>query len=272
MKRHSVLLEDGRWDHTYRQSWIGTFAMCQERARLERAEEMPRVETDSACLGTAVHAGIELVVDDVIAYGHDGALPLADAIDLAQSMISDFIVMDNFQFTKMTEGGMRDKAERMLGAWYKDVLPTLRPVTTELEFSVVLADTDQRIIRLNGTMDLEDERGLKDWKTAGRKYDKWEYERFKVQPTVYCAAYAIDRGLEQLPPFEYVVMLHNGDIQRFEVERDWGHVDWLRLQLHATSELIEADLRQWSLGDQGWWCSEKWCGAYRDCKGAALGA
>ena len=46
-----------------RQSWLGDALMCPERARLGSLHPELRRENDSAMMGTAVHVGIEAVLN-----------------------------------------------------------------------------------------------------------------------------------------------------------------------------------------------------------------
>ena len=124
----------------------------------------------------------------------------------------------------------------------------------------------QADVELTGTIDCVDEGGFVwDWKTAARSYaaTAWEYQRWAIQPTVYC--FATDLNL-----FQYGVLVHNGDAEIVTVERDVPHFQFLAHQIDRIVDLIEADLPHWPLNDQGWWCSERWCAAWADCKGRPL--
>lgn len=265
---------DGRRLHTFRQSSLKTLDNCMELARMEMSGLVPRTESDAASVGTAFHLGAELVLRDLRDTGQP--LPLAAAIEVAQDEFSTLMATPDFRWIQLREGGARAFIEKALTRWYIDVLPRLQPLHMELQFGpLTLYEDSERVIVVTGTIDYIDAvLGILDWKTANRKYERWEYQRWAIQPTVYTwAAHelgAVSVGADGRIPFTFMVAMKKKDveIQEVAVTRHEGDWEWLRRRALAAARLIEAELPQWPLNDNGWWCSSKWCPVWSACKGA----
>lgn len=277
----SYVDDDGRWHHRLSQSWLKTADTCLERARMEHTGEMPRIESDAACVGTAMHLAAETCIQS-------GGLTLADCIEVAQDEFSRLMQLDGtngdaeatyeegvFKFVKYDEPKARKLVSLFTTYWWTDVYPTLNPdAVTEWKFVVPLVDDDERVIELSGTADYVDGDEIKDWKTSGGgEYKPWEYRRWGMQPTVYTYALSEGRGDLNAPRarFEFVVM-HAKGVQRFEVKR--GPADWAWLKVKATdmARMIELEIPTWPKNDNHALCSPLWCPAWSKCKGALLGA
>lgn len=228
-------------------------------------------ESDAACVGTAMHTAIETCL-----YEYQDGTPLSreSTVELWHEEFTELMELENFRFVKYTEASARKFGEACTRQWWDEVLPTL-PTDTQLETRFVLPffEDDERVIELSGAIDYFDGH-LRDWKTNGsRRYLPWEYKRWAVQPTVYTWA-AVELGLwpqftegDDAVPFEYVVM-DGKEVQRFTVERDWRDWDFLRTKALQVARLIEAELPSWPVNDNHALCSEKWCPAWAECKGA----
>lgn len=267
--------ERGRYVHNFRQSWLGSVELCDERARFELVGEMPDEETDAASLGTACHAGIEQVCRDRLDYGEWGLLD--DAIEVFHKQLDEQIAMPSFVYKKYDESTMRILGEEHLTNWYEQVLPTLAdPLAVEWEFNVLLYEDHERVINLKGTADyLDINLHVTDWKTSSRPYKILDKQSAAIQPTVYSYAVAQEYGYTPTPQFSYVVMVHPSSrskarIQTVTIERNAGHVLWLQRRCLTLARMIEADLPHWPQHDDGWFCSAKWCPAFALCKGAAM--
>ncbi len=254
--------------YTYSQSWINSFLMCPERARQEMLNPIDS-PSDSTAIGQGLHAYAEarLVGQDI---GISARLAL-DAFD-------EQVVNPNFTWQKIKTRPTAVKyIKEACAGWETHVLPYLGEVVSiEETFDIPLVETDTAFIRLMGAWDLETE-GMKldDWKTAGRPYEPWEAQRFKIQPTVYTLALAHKYGIQDDPAalieFEYKVCIKGSGnpntVQPVPAPRGPSEWEWLREQCVAITELIQKDLTRWPLNDQGWWCSAKWCDYWSECKG-----
>jgi hypothetical protein len=254
-------------EHTFRQSQLNTWLMCPEQYRLDAAGLLPRQETEATAVGTAVHAAIETVLrgDATIDEGHDAAM---DAWDKIKPTIDKWV--------KASPETCVAHVSNCYNSWADTCYPQLPAIeAVEKQFNVLLYEDDDRRIYLSGTVDAVDETGcVWDWKTAGRAYEPWEADRFKIQPTVYTYAARHAWGIDN-PEFAYAVMVKRAtpvDAQILVVQRDERHWSWLQKQALSLALTIEADLPVWQLNDQGWWCSDRWCGAWASCKGAHVDA
>jgi hypothetical protein len=264
----SIRLPDGRWQHTFRQSWLSdALATCLERARRDRAGILPRVESDAAAMGTAVHAGIELALLD----GGD----LEAMVEVANAEFDRISQLPNFEWKSFQNGTdeVRPLTTTALTAWNENIRDRIGHVdAVEQEFDIQFYEDEHRIIRLRGTIDFigefEEQPVIIDWKTGKRKYDRSKQNSF--QASVYShVAEALGFGRRL---FKFAVMVRGSqDVQIMDVPRYSVHDQWLRAQLFDLALLIEAELPTWPrTGESSHLCSSTWCPAWSTCKGAYL--
>lgn len=270
----SYIGPDGRWCHRFRQSWLKEADTCPERARLTYEHQMPERETDAASLGTAAHAAFEACIEEA---KHEGT-PLDEetTVELYHRAFTELMADPNFRFVKYTEKSARKFGEDCVRTWYHEVLPDLDVDAAILEqsFVVPLVEDDERVIELSGTIDYREGHWGRDYKTSGRgEYTPWEYQRWNVQATAYTyAIHYLEDGEPETPmEFEFIV-LHRKGVQFLGITRDEGDWEWLKQKCLAYARLIEVDLDVWPLQDNHALCSEKWCPAWKFCKGAHVDA
>lgn len=270
----SVQLEDGRWQHTFSQSLLGTFQQCPEQARQILFKEVDTSgSTDSQALGTACHAGIEYALWEQ-KLGNKLA-SVAEMVDATYAELDDM----EWTYTKISRAKVYDLAALMLGAWHRDVYGTFEPAQIEHKFHLPLYSGKHRDIFIAGTLDCIDMHYTPwDWKTASRPFERWEKQRWAVQPTAY--AWAVQKennewldeyGMSRTD-FRYAVMLYDGSVQILDVWRDQSHVDWMKKVCSQIAWMIEHGLNPWPMTDAGWHCSETWCPVFAEgkCKGAVM--
>jgi hypothetical protein len=254
--------DDGITRVYFRQSWINNFLLCNDRARLD-------VESDetneAAALGTSWHGGIEAALRGEA----DTPSQVAEAsIGVLQAL------EHTFEYDDLTH----DKACQHLRHWSK-------MLRTQPEF-VSLYDNPDRLIEqafevhldtmgdvelyLVGTIDaIDNPTCVIDWKTSSRKYQRWEKQRWAVQPTVYAeACRQMGWVNDEKVDFRFVVFERNlarDAPETIRVTRGPGHTAWLTRMLWRAYDLRQLDT--WPLNDQHALCSEKWCPAWSQCKG-----
>jgi hypothetical protein len=266
-KHEMVQIDDGRWHHRFGASWLKTFDLCPERARLEH--EGYDHETDAAACGTAVHLAIQYTLEEWYASGEP--YDAQTAVDLFHA---EFDAMEYEHVKYKTAAPLHKFGETCVRNWYRSVLPTLPPeAQLEVTFVLPFYEDDERVIELSGGIDYVDT-VLRDWKTSGRgPYEEWEYKRWAIQPTVYswaASTLALVEPVDGVYPFEYVVLGRHG-AQRFTVHRGPGDWAWLQDKVSTAARLIEAGLDEWPKQDNHALCSAKWCPAWSECKGKFLG-
>ena len=147
-------------------------------------------------------------------------------------------------------------------SWYENVLPMITdPQGVEVDFNKILIEDDERVVYLRGTIDLVEPHMLWDWKFPKADYtrDRWQYDRWDVQSIAYTWAMGI-------PYFRFGVM-HNKGWGTMDFLRDDSHYEWLRKKVASICRYVETNTGPYLLGDNGWWCSEKWCPSWTQCKG-----
>lgn len=275
--------DQGRTVHTFRQSTLGELDLCPERGRLTLTGNMPKVETDAAALGTGAHYGMECAIQAIL----DGEAPLGPN-RIFELMVEEFdriSQLDGFEWKKYKRPKVVKYLESIAWVFFEEIYCDLDPIGIEIPFNgLVIYEDDERVIKINGTIDLLDKKmGAADWKTAGdaRKYkagwggEAWKLERWEIQPTVYIQALLLlgylDPDADQWP-FTYLPfgLGSKGEVsfEPLTVYRHQGDLDWLVEKCLSYAKQVEAEVEPWPKQDNHALCSEKWCPAWDQCKGA----
>lgn len=259
-------------EHTFSQSWLNEFFTCPERARLQRIGEYPPDDSDASAKGTALHAGIQYVLNGW------GDRDVAEKVAL--ETFHDISRLPHFRWVKVkTAETAYDHISKSFRLWYESVLPQLgQPVWVEHPFKFEAYRDDERIIYLKGTVDFLDTHPcLYDWKFSANdeKYGAhgWELARWSLQSTIYTWAAMQDKHFDphEEVPFIFVnIGPYSREPQYLETIRSVEHFGFLSRQLLSVAELIESDVARWPLSDQHALCSPKWCMMWNECKGKYL--
>lgn len=264
-----------------RQSWLNDALMCPERARLSALHPDTRRENDSAVMGTAVHAGIEAVLNGAIQPDEIGSRAVYE-FDLIRANLAE----DGKEVT-VTNTDPKNWTKHiasMAEAWSRDIYPHV-PLggTTEMKFEVpvtVYEDHNfQYELWYEGTMDYVCANSIWDWKTAARKYYEAEKQSQNIQSAVYATAANKLGLLDYTVNFNFGVMIRNASStgQIVHVTRTQKHSDWIVSQTIALVNSVLLAKRhlsgdsRWMMNDQHHLCSERWCPVWSLCKGALVG-
>mgnify|MGYP003114268624 FL=1 len=270
MVQKSVWLEDDRI--ILRQSWLGSLAMCPERARQDMLGISKSTESTSTMVGSAVHHGIEMCLQSFIDTGEHTSRDqtIADSLSYWNDNGHEIV-----RWNHKNEEECLEIIELNSAVWWDEVRSDLFPRSVEHKFEIPLVVDHKPEIWLHGTIDLLQHHPapIVDWKNPGRKpHDDWEKKRWSVQAAAYTFAVAsmIDGGINEPMQFEFVHLV-KGKVYKNLVE--CGPADWASLVALARSAgtLITADLPVWPLQMSGWHCSPKWCGAWSTCRGRFAG-
>jgi hypothetical protein len=250
-------------------------------AGLVRPEDQRNFESDAALVGTAIHAAIEYE----FTHGPQDRTTLDElALGRYAKCAADFRSDPNVDFGENTYSGNDSKAYTdivdLIGKWFGSHIRAeymqYDGVVSEWEFDVEFCKVDSVDVWLTGTADLLIPNvGVVDWKTAGRDYQRWEKQRWAVQPTVYTYAAHRSGYFDSTPvPFTFEVFARGrkGGVQTVDVWRDEGHWAWLARQITPMVRSIVAggpkDFSElWQMNDQHALCSDKWCPFWSACKG-----
>ena len=287
--------DDG--DLVLHQSDIGHFMTCPEQFRVENGI-VPggvfeknvdlRVETDAATIGTVFHATVEHELTG------NRFQRVSDAERWAKQHMGNLVfeyMTNGTEYRTESFGDDPTKAlatlAKLVNRWFYSqerkywlALVADHPGSIEVEWSFTVPFIENRTgrypnILLAGTADILDtyNHRLVDWKTSSRDYQRWEKQRWGIQPTVYTYAAAqqglLDRHQEGYQ-FDFVVWNHKANTdepQKVTVWRDAGQHAWLVQMVSNMVDMIESELAVWPLRDDHALCGPKWCGNWSNCKG-----
>ena len=265
---------------TLHQSDIETWHTCGEQMRLVHKTNN-RDETDAASVGTAMHGLIEHEIENGFYKTLKGAQSFACNFfaDLLESYKENGSNYSRSSFG--TDLKALDTLKVLVTAWFhcpeRDELKYEQNLLTEWSFDVPFVTFGDVSIRLAGTSDLVllDRNQIWDWKSAGRAYERWEKQRWAIQPTVYTYA-AAHEGLlvpDEFGRFEF----HNKvfvrgktsppqDVTVYRTKANW---DWLESQIASMlAVMVALPDGPWPLNDHGALCGPKWCAFWSQCKGS----
>lgn len=297
---------DGRWEHHVRQSDIERASKCLELHRRHLTGQIRNQDGDAALVGSACHEafawggaalrdGADWHASDVLEVGQEALAGLwreaAASDSLHQVQVATYS-----EASQLVTGSVT--------SWIRDFLPILQTdeiLGIEHQFDIKVHEDYFREIYLSGTYDLKLKNGgLFDYKNSSENYNyvAWKLSRYNSQPRVYCWADDMEEGIlgnsqystisenwpneAQLADFTYVNFRPEN---RQKVNKDYsvemqivsvtpsicvGDCRFLLQQMLAMVKLIEAKVNPWPLGASDWWCSEKWCPAWSDCRGKYL--
>lgn len=254
-----------------RQSWLGDMQICPERGRLGVVKREFRSGSDATIIGTAMHHGIESVLQGV-------SSSVGELNCEAMSEYDRLNKLGAHKITNIVQEAIPSYIASMSTAFYEEILPSVK-LGGEVEkfFQVPLGvDVGGYSIWLEGTMDYLDSDGvIWDWKTAARLYNPKEKQKSSIQPTVYTTAVR-NLGLSHNPKFMYGVMVRHErpKSQIVEIYRNPGDTEWLKhLVKGAVGMCLAAGVdKEWIMNDTSPLCSESWCSFWSICKGAHVAA
>ena len=198
---------------TLHQSDINNYMNCPEQfrvvhglggGRMPDADPDPiRVETDAATIGTTLHEVIERDISDPYK-SVAGAKKSGRAIlgNLVSGYITSGVEYRTESYGDDPAAALR-ALDQLVESWMmseeREYWLQREPGSFALEQSFevpfLLNRSGGRIwaVNLAGTMDLLDfqENRVVDWKSGGREYQRWEKQRWALQPTVYTYAAAV---------------------------------------------------------------------------------
>jgi hypothetical protein len=246
-------------------------AICPERARLGHVRPDLRTGSDATIIGTALHAGIESVLDN----------RSKEFGDMLEVVANEYETLEttNYKKTNIDEEKIPAYLESMSLAFYNNILPNVElGGSVEHYFQAPLGiEINGYGIWLEGTMDYITPSGvIWDWKTSSRTYNIKDKQKSAVQPTVYADA-AVQLGLCPDYPvqFRYGIMVRTETPkhQIATVERTEQHGLWLRHLVRGavTSALKTGYDDNWFMNDSSTLCSQAWCSYWEICKGAWCG-
>ena len=262
-----------------RQSWLGDALMCPERARLTALHPETRKENDSAMMGTAVHAGIEQVLNSEIQPEDIGDYSVNAFFEREKALNAEG---KKINITNTDPKNWAKHINSMANAWVNDIMPHV-PLggISEYKFATKVANVDNELFEyelwFEGTMDYFHPKGIWDWKTAARKYYQAEKQTQNVQSAVYAEASHVLGMIEYPVEFNFGVMIRNASStgQIVSIIRTPEHGQWIIDQTIAlVNNLLTVQAKmpssRWIVNDQHYLCSQRWCPVWSMCKGSYI--
>lgn len=254
------------------QSWLGDWLMCNRRG-LWTAEIGGTPPTEATAIGTAVHAGFEAHLM--------GADP-GSMWEIAEGALHAEFTTPGFRNVKSVPWAKCWQQVRVcVEAMLSQVEPMIASVDT-LEHTF-LHKVDGRDfwgsateLWIEGTWDCDEGPSgrLWDWKTAGRKYEQWQVDRWYIQPSMYTLAKALKTGdLVSEQTFSYGIALKKSkpEAQILHTRRGPRQWAWLiELMWDAVAQYEQSrdvGIHVAPRNDSGWWCSPEWCHHWSGCRG-----
>lgn len=251
-----------------RQSWLGDMAICPERARLGQVRPEFRTGSDATIIGTALHAGIESVLDGRSSEFGQMLNVVGDEFDVLRQT--------DYKQTNIDPDKIQTYLESMSSAFYEGILPHVEQGgQVEHKFSSPLGFTvNDYAVYIEGTMDYVSPSGvIWDWKTASRQYNIKEKQKSSIQASVYADA-CVMQGLSFAYPVDFrfgvMVRQEKPKSQIVSIVRTASHGQWLRQYVKGAvnTALNSGYENNWMMNDSSALCSESWCSFWSICKGA----
>ncbi len=272
---------DGNDQRIYvRQSWLNDALMCQQRAHLIELHPEDRRENDSALMGTAVHAGIEQVLNGEIFPSDIGEYSVEWFRNKEKELEAEGKCVT---VTNTDPKNWSKHINSMAVAWVTDIMPHVPDGgETEFKFCVPITRVHNKLFEyelwFEGTADYVHPKGIWDWKTAARKYYEAEKQNQNIQSSVYAAALTALGKVDYTVNFNFGVLIRNASStgQIVNVTRTERHAEWITQQAISVvnSFLLATNLGESVprvMNDQHHLCSQRWCPVWSKCKGSIIG-
>lgn len=251
-------------------SQIGMIQDCGEkyRRRYVKGEKIP--PGFAALIGLGTHAAIATDLKRKIATGKLAAREEIETV--ARDMIAGFFKDGNFWFSRndrvlKTKGVWRDEAVdmsvRLSVLHHEKVAPKIRPIKNGVERAWTVEVPGQGF-SLGGRLDIQEQRCVRDTKTAGSTPPRDVAER-SDQLTMYALAVKVlDGTAPESVRIDALVKLKTPKAVSFESTRDEADFRVLLARVTAAIEAIRAGIFVPANRDY-YRCAPRWCGYYETC-------
>ncbi len=250
-------------------SWsqASQYLKCPTQYRLQRIEKAkPTYERNGAAFcGQLGHKSLEMNYLQKISSGND--LKPDDVADHFAALFDAESEPETIQWIGETAQRGRDNTIAALRAHMKHLAPTIQPKAVEKRIRIVLGGLPFDLLTILDLVTVDDR--VVDSKFYGRMKSQADADA-DGQLTVYALAYMSEYG--ELPTelaLAIATRTNTPTAKMISTKRTWAQVDWqLETQLKPIFKGIAAEV--FPARDDGWWCSEKWCSFYAQCKGKSL--
>jgi len=180
-----------------------------------------------------------------------------------------------------SKGGFKDQGIDIVREHRLNIAPLVQPLAVEQKFELTLGKDDYSF-GLSGRIDVIDSsRAIRDNKAIGRTPSQDEIDR-DIQLSTYSLANRVllrhqnpemdiaelQKLIEPELTLDAIIKTKRPEARVFRTRRSR---EGLRMHLNTIGNIakaIRADA--FPRNPTGWWCSEKWCGYWKDCMGKGL--
>lgn len=197
-------------------------------------------------------------------------LPVSDVKDAAATAFDKRAPETDFQGED--PGALKDVAIQAVEIHHAELAPSIQPIAVQKKIVASLGDFD-----LAGTLDrIEENDVIGDTKTSADEYDDDTVAK-SLQPAVYSHLYAEEFG-RPAKQFDYDIVVKGrpsrakatpGKYPAPKTQRVSGIVSPQQIQhaldrAYVLHNAIRSGVFHYA-SEQGWWCSQKWCGYWGIC-------
>lgn len=243
----------------YHQSAINLFLKCP-RQYMYRYEMNIQTPPKSALI-------VGRANDD--SFSHNMEQKIESKVDLKTSDVLD-VYNDSFEKNSPGTnwgdddiGKIKDKGYLMAKVVHEKCSPTIQPTKVQSKFRIVLDEG----FAVGGTLDIEDaDDYVRDLKTSKTNYQDDAIMK-NLQPIMYDFAFEQQRGKKAKGFIYDVITKHKEPRYQKMVGTISSHQrGWMWEIIRTMHSQVKAGNFQYA-SENGWWCSEGWCGYWHLCKG-----
>lgn len=246
----------------YHQSSLQAFLKCGKLYEFRYIMGLRTPPKAALTVGRAVDEAVNLNMTRKVQTGEYA--PVEEVLDFTADTFAREAADTEWGEDKPDE--QKDMAIRLSKLHAEAVAPTIEPATVQEEFTL---ETDAGY-DIGGTLDMTDAQGrIRDTKTMKRGPTTHEVNR-AFQPAVYDFAYQALRG-KPSTGFVFDILVKPTktiDVESRTVEGKVTPLDheWIFNAIDSVHRSIQAGAFP-PAPEGSWYCSEKWCGFWNQCKG-----
>jgi hypothetical protein len=252
-------------------SQVTQYLKCGEAYRRRYVLEQPIKMSGAAAQGRSIHKAAELLHVSMIESKPLGAEEVVQiyadthAVEMKDAVLSE---------EDGTEGALKDAGVRMVRKYHSlavfggtddsnKLIEPLKPVAAEKQFKVRLPVINADPVPFVGVIDLEEEHGIADLKTKSKAASQLDTDN-SLQLSIY--AHVLGKPQVRLDQLIKPTKTLPARYIRTVSYRTRAEA------LHAVDVIadVAADIaagRFRRTNPENWWCTEKWCNYWADCRG-----
>lgn len=185
-------------------SQLAMISRCGLQYQFRYCDDKKSIPSTALHLGSATHHSIEGNLRHALA--HEVLLPLEAVKEAAGDELERLWSKEEPKLNKTekskgaaaTRGATKDQAIALAELHHIEVAPHCEPLSVERRWRVDASDWP---VALEGVLDLEEPRGVTDWKTGKRRLSE-DAAHESVQLTAYALALQVERGAELTQPIQ----------------------------------------------------------------------